>query len=60
VLGGAPSVESKLCSVVSAPAGVPYAGLVQAANGDFYGTTPNGGANNYGTVFKIVAQLRLD
>jgi uncharacterized repeat protein (TIGR03803 family) len=32
----------------------PYAGLVQAANGDFYGTTYSGGANgNYGTVFKI-------
>ena len=32
----------------------PYAGLVQAANGDFYGTTYGGGANGYGgTVFKI-------
>jgi uncharacterized repeat protein (TIGR03803 family) len=32
----------------------PEAGLVQAANGDFYGTTSGGGANgNYGTVFKI-------
>jgi uncharacterized repeat protein (TIGR03803 family) len=31
----------------------PYAGLVQATNGDGYGTTPNGGANGYGTVFKI-------
>jgi len=31
----------------------PYAGLVQAANGDFYGTTGEGGANGGGTVFKI-------
>jgi uncharacterized repeat protein (TIGR03803 family) len=31
----------------------PYAGLVQATNGDLYGTTYSGGANNLGTVFKI-------
>jgi|HubBroStandDraft_6_1064221.scaffolds.fasta_scaffold00136_30 uncharacterized repeat protein (TIGR03803 family) len=31
----------------------PYAGLVQATNGDLYGTTINGGANSDGTVFKI-------
>src|ERR1022692_421296 len=31
----------------------PVAELVQASNGDFYGTTPNGGANGHGTVFKI-------
>jgi len=31
----------------------PYAGLVQATDGDFYGTTRDGGANQYGTVFKI-------
>ena len=38
----------------------PWAGLVQATNGDFYGTTLDGGANtnkaciaNCGTVFKI-------
>jgi len=31
----------------------PYAGLVQATNGDLYGTTEAGGANGYGTVFKI-------
>src|ERR1022692_4206270 len=33
---------------------LPIAGLVQAANGDLYGTTLFGGTNgNYGTVFKI-------
>jgi uncharacterized repeat protein (TIGR03803 family) len=33
----------------------PYAGLVQATNGDFYGTTsPSyGGATGYGTIFKM-------
>src|SRR6516165_1741756 len=31
----------------------PYAGLVQATGGNLYGTTVGGGANNYGTVFKI-------
>jgi uncharacterized repeat protein (TIGR03803 family) len=31
----------------------PYAGLVQAASGDLYGTTSAGGANRGGTIFKI-------
>ena len=31
----------------------PFAGLVQATNGSFYGTTYGGGANGLGTVFKI-------
>ena len=34
---------------------VPHAGLVQSPNGDFYGTTFYGGANDDGTVFKITA-----
>ena len=33
--------------------GGPYAGLVQATNGDFYGTTVEGGTHGDGTVFKI-------
>ncbi len=28
-------------------------GLIQATNGDLYGTTYQGGANNLGTIFKI-------
>jgi uncharacterized repeat protein (TIGR03803 family) len=31
----------------------PYGALVQAGNGNLYGTTYNGGANNDGTVFEI-------
>jgi uncharacterized repeat protein (TIGR03803 family) len=37
----------------------PGAGLVQATNGDFYGTTVFGGANGQGTVFKITPNGRL-
>jgi uncharacterized repeat protein (TIGR03803 family) len=33
----------------------PQAGLVQDAQGNLYGTTNNGGASNYGTVFKLDA-----
>src|ERR1039457_607876 len=32
---------------------VPQAGLVQATNGDLYGTTYGGGTNSAGTIFKI-------
>ena len=31
----------------------PYAGLILATDGNFYGTTQSGGANRSGTVFKI-------
>lgn len=31
----------------------PFAGLVQASDGNFYGTTALGGANHVGTLFKI-------
>ena len=37
----------------------PYAGLVLATNGDFYGTTANGGAHSYGTVFRITTEGTL-
>jgi uncharacterized repeat protein (TIGR03803 family) len=35
----------------------PQAGLVQDANGKFYGTAGGGGANNYGTVFSLSVGL---
>src|SRR5436190_2003791 len=31
----------------------PYAGLIADASGNLYGTTDNGGASGYGTVFKV-------
>jgi uncharacterized repeat protein (TIGR03803 family) len=31
----------------------PQAGLLQSADGNFYGTTANGGTNGYGTVFRL-------
>ncbi len=34
----------------------PYAALVQATDGDFYGTTFYGGVNNDGTIFKITPE----
>jgi uncharacterized repeat protein (TIGR03803 family) len=37
--------------------GTPVAGLVQATNGDFYGTASEGGANSYGTVFSLSVGL---
>lgn len=38
---------------------LPYAGLIQGTDGNFYGTTYNGGAYGYGTVFKITAAGKL-
>jgi uncharacterized repeat protein (TIGR03803 family) len=37
----------------------PTAGLVQATDGNFYGTTLNGGTDNYGTVFEITPSGKL-
>jgi uncharacterized repeat protein (TIGR03803 family) len=36
--------------------GSPVAGLIQAANGNFYGTTASGGSNYKGTVFEITPE----
>lgn len=44
---------------LAAQGSTPYAGLVQATNGDLYGTTSAGGANNFGTVFKITTSGTL-
>ena len=39
--------------------GNPYAGLVQGADGNFYGTTFYGGTNGYGTVFEFATNGTL-
>ena len=33
----------------------PHAGLIQGTDGNYYGTTEQGGANNEGTVFKVTS-----
>jgi uncharacterized repeat protein (TIGR03803 family) len=38
----------------------PYSGLVQATDGNFYGTTYDGGAHSRGTVFQISATSATD
>jgi uncharacterized repeat protein (TIGR03803 family) len=44
------------CAQTGCPDGsFPSAGLVQATNGNFYGTTSTGGVNGNGTVFEISA-----
>jgi len=40
-------------SVRCADGAGPYAGLMQASDGNFYGTTSGGGANGFGTIFKL-------
>src|SRR5664279_3943802 len=44
---------SNLWSFSGSDGGAPYARLVQGSDGNFYGTTYGGGANNTGTVFRI-------
>ena len=52
--GGTLTTLYSFCSQTNCTDGDgPIAGLVQAANGDFFGTTSSGGANGGGTVFKI-------
>ena len=47
-------VETVLYSFTDASIGAnPEAGLIQASDGNFYGTTSGGGATNNGSVFKI-------
>ncbi len=47
--------EKVLYSFTGKPDGAnPYAGLIMDTAGDLYGTTPAGGANNYGTAFELV------
>jgi uncharacterized repeat protein (TIGR03803 family) len=50
--GGTLTTLHSFCTRTNCPDGFwPEGGLVQATNGNFYGTTPNGGGDNSGTVF---------
>jgi uncharacterized repeat protein (TIGR03803 family) len=52
--GGDLTTLYSFCSETSCTDGQnPYAGLVQAADGNLYGTTAYGGTNGAGTVFKL-------
>jgi len=51
--GGTLTMLHSFCSQSGCTHGKFPNGLVQAANGDLYGTTERGGANSYGTVFTI-------
>jgi uncharacterized protein (TIGR03437 family) len=52
--GGTLTTLYSFCSLTSCADGSgPQAGLIQASDGNFYGTTDRGGANGYGTVFKF-------
>jgi uncharacterized repeat protein (TIGR03803 family) len=51
---GALTTLYSFCALPNCADGLnPYAGLVRATDGNFYGTTQVGGANNLGTVFRI-------
>jgi uncharacterized repeat protein (TIGR03803 family) len=48
------TVLYNFCSQANCADGyAPYAGLIEDASGNLYGTTDSGGANNGGTVFKL-------
>jgi uncharacterized repeat protein (TIGR03803 family) len=52
--GGTPITLYTFCGQTNCTDGsYPYGGLVQATDGNFYGTTYGGGDNNLGTVFRI-------
>src|ERR1035441_532543 len=51
---GAFTLLYSFCSETNCADGsVPFAGLIEASNGYLYGATYYGGANGYGTIFKI-------
>ena len=55
-LSGSITLLHTFCSQSGcADGGQPYASLLQGTDGNFYGTTFTGGANDYGTIFKITS-----
>jgi uncharacterized repeat protein (TIGR03803 family) len=52
--GGTPTIIYSFCGQSGCTDGQqPLAPLIQAVNGDFYGTTASGGSKGYGTIFVI-------
>jgi uncharacterized repeat protein (TIGR03803 family) len=51
--GGTLTTIYNFCSQAGCTDGIVPNGLVQASNGDFYGTTVAGGVNGYGEVFRL-------
>jgi uncharacterized repeat protein (TIGR03803 family) len=50
----------RFCSQTNCRDGAsPFAGLIEATDGSFYGTTTSGGTKKQGTIFKITAEGRL-
>jgi len=59
-LGGTLTTLHSFCSQANCADGsLPRAGLIQATNGNFYGTTFNGGALGVGSVFSITTTGKL-
>jgi uncharacterized repeat protein (TIGR03803 family) len=58
--GGRLTTLYSFCSQAKCTDGAyPYAGVIQATDGSFYGTTSAGGARHWGTVFAITAGGKL-
>jgi uncharacterized repeat protein (TIGR03803 family) len=57
-LVGAQTVQT-LCSFNYSNGAYPYAGLTLGNDGNFYGTTYEGGSSGYGTVFKVTTNGTL-
>jgi uncharacterized repeat protein (TIGR03803 family) len=54
---GALTTIYNFCSLTACADGsIPGGGLVQGANGNFYGVTVQGGANNVGTMYEITSE----
>ena len=56
---GTLATEYSFCSQSGCPDGKgPYGGVVQGSDGNLYGTTDQGGANAYGTVFRLAEPVQ--
>jgi uncharacterized repeat protein (TIGR03803 family) len=51
--GGTETVLHTFPKVANGDGQTPYAGLIQGSDGNFYGTTYDGGSSGFGTVFKM-------